>query len=286
MQFSAPGTLWFCLNNHFSSFKDVWFVLWPQFSHGSKKICCFSVCSTFSWWQDGNDDYMWDLKPEVVCFWFELLHMPCTCTEIELTFVCWFCILWPCWTSLLVLGVSLSPSSSQTLAVAKDKSLQLIFSGACSSHMANENSFYLNLLTGSSLSWLSALSVCFCGEPLVALLRPCYSLIWNVPPRPMNSSPRVAWFGSDRTFKRWGLVIGGVLHRGIVGCQCFLFLFVSWPLWGKHLCSTMCNPPWCVLCHRMTRSHRANWSWTEISKIVSQNKPFLFVSWLFEVLLH
>lgn len=36
-------------------------------------------------------------------FWFP--HVHCKLIEMQLTFVCWYCILQPCWTHLLLLGV-------------------------------------------------------------------------------------------------------------------------------------------------------------------------------------
>jgi hypothetical protein len=65
--------------------------------------------------------------------------------------------------------------------------------------------------------------------------------------------------GGGETFRRWGLegglqVTGAVPLKGTVEPQCF-----SCPLLSLT---------------------KGNWSWTGVSKSVSQNKPLLFISWL------
>jgi hypothetical protein len=90
--------------------------------------------------------------------------------------------------------------------------------------------------------------------------------------------PRVTQLGSSRTLQNWGpeacfTSLKGVLSKVIVSFS--LSLFCTSRPQGWCLCSRMHS------CHdESTTTNPKQWgSWTETSQTVSQNKPFLSMSW-------
>jgi hypothetical protein len=68
----------------------------------------------------------------------------------------------------------------------------------------------------------------------------------------------------------------------IVGSWSLLLsLFCSWP-WSEQCSSAIHFHP-DALSHQGPKSNGINWPWTETLKIMSQNKLFLFLSWLSQV---
>jgi hypothetical protein len=83
---------------------------------------------------------------------------------------------------------------------------------------------------------------------------------------------------SSKNLGHWGISLKGTLGRR----SSFLSLLPSHPEVNS---PPRC--PWCaVLCCHWPKSYRAKWLWTEISETVSQNIPFLHLSWSPQVFCH
>lgn len=98
------------------------------------------------------------------------------------------------------------------------------------------------------------------------------SLELKHPPRSMcwRLAPSMALLECSRNFRRCGLVGG---HSIIGVCPEGTSLFLSFTSWLSCL-------PHASHHNFLSKSNGAKQTWTEISKTVSQNTPFLFISWL------
>jgi hypothetical protein len=64
-----------------------------------------------------------------------------------------------------------------------------------------------------------------------------------------------------------------------------LSFFASQMSWWEQLCSSVCSCRAILPCHR-PQSNRASWLWTQTSETMSQNKPFLLISWFPQIFCH
>lgn len=86
----------------------------------------------------------------------------------------------------------------------------------------------------------------------------------------------------------WGLVrgeaCGRVTLKEVMGVLASYFSLWFPVPWGKQLC-WHASRIMCCFGYNF-KSNKNNWPWTVISKTVSQSKPFLSASWLYQVFCH